>query len=290
MSPDAAQQPTRDEPLVTLRLADFPEKQHLAGEGNWLYLIPFRGGRAVLKIYHGTRSPIVHLRKTVNHWLVSGRTSHMPRARRDREMECTRLWEACGFRSFRMRPEVRFADLPEDGYMLFEYVPGTLLRDHLRDEELPLEARLDTWRRFVLEQAARHALAVGRDEPRLIHENGDCKHVMLHPDGGFLTFDLEIGFRSRHVRDLAGREVLAHLASLGRHLGERLYARLLADLVAVHPDRGLLDAAWQHVFANPSPVLRAARGLERRLRSRAQKRFSKHRVAADLRAALASGD
>ena len=62
----------------------------------------------------------------------------------------------------------------------------------------------------------------------LIHENGDVKHVMLW-QGGFTYFDFEICFRSRNVRDLVGREILAYMRSTGKFFGDELYERLMDE-------------------------------------------------------------
>jgi hypothetical protein len=142
-----------------------------------------------------------------------------------------------------------------------------------------------TWRRWVPEWHRRHAIAVREREPRLIHENGDVKHVMLW-EGGFLYFDFEICFTSRDVRDLVGREMLAYMRSVGKFFGEELYERMTDELVAHYPDKTLLLAAWEHAFRNPNLVIRAGRFLDRTLKPRHQRRWSKYQVALDLKRRL----
>jgi len=269
-----------------LRLADIPDKQHLAGAGNWLYLIPFRGGKAVLKVYFGSRNPLLHVKKTVGNLLLTGRTSHMPRARYRCELDCIRTWERHGFRCFGIYPEVRFEDLPEEGYLLFEYVPGRHFKDYFKDESVPLEERMATWRRWVSEEwYRRHRLALEHGDPRLIHENGDVKHVMLWKDG-FVNFDFEICFRSSDIRDLVGRELLAYLRSLGKFFGDALYDRMMEELVEHYPDKALLMSGYQHAFENRNPLVRLARTLDRTLRSKHKKKYSKYSVALDLKRRL----
>ncbi len=267
------------------RLADIADKEHLAGAGNWLYKIPFRGGHAVLKGYFGNRNPLLHVKKSFGNVFLTGRTSHMPAERCRVEIECVKVWQAHGFRCFGLYPEVVFEDLPRDQYMLYEYVPGEHFRTYFVDESIPLEERMATWRRWIPHWHRRHKAAVEEGEPRLIHENGDVKHVMLWEDD-FVYFDFEIVFRSKDVRDLVGRELLAYMRSTGRFFGEAMYDRMMDELVEHYPDKSLLWEGWIHAFENRSGLHRVARKLDRALRPKAKKRFSKYMVAIDLKRRL----
>jgi hypothetical protein len=273
-------------PAASLKLEDLP-RTPLAGEGNFVWKIPFASGHdgaAVLKVYFGSRSPFLYLKKTLGNRLLTGRTSHMPRARFRTEVECVRLWESHGFRCFGMHPDVRVEGLPEGGYMLIDWTPGLHFREYFKDASVPLEQRLATWRRWVPEWHRRHATAVRLREPRLIHENGDMKHVMLWRDG-FVYFDFEICFTSRDVRDLVGREILAYMRSVGKFFGDELYERMADELVAHYPDKTLLLSAWEHAFRNSNPLIRAARALDR-FKPRHKSRWSKYSVALDIRRRL----
>lgn len=269
----------------TLRLADF-EKEPLAGAGNFLYKIRFEDGFSVLKVYFGSRHPALHIRKTLSNLLFTGRTSHMPRARCRTERDCIEVWGRHGFRCFGIRPEVRFSDLPDEGYLLFDYTPGRHFREYFKDEEVALDERLATWRRFVGEWHRRHATAVRESEPRLLHENGDVKHVMLW-QGDLVYFDFEICFRSTDIPDLVGREILAYMRSTGKFFGDDMYERLMDELIEHYPDKRLLLAAWEHAYRNRNLFIRAARFLDRTMRSRHRdKRYSKYAVAADIKRRL----
>lgn len=281
--------PARPGSPTRVRLADFPEKRHMAGAGNWLWEIPWQGGKAVLKVYFGTRNPLLHVRKTISNAIFSGRSSHMPRARCRIEKECLATWSKHGFHVFGHHPEVVFEDLPEGGYLLFDYTTGTHFREYFKDASIPLDERMATWRKYLVEWHRRHALAIEHDEPRLIHENGDVKHVLIQGEGDeqrFVSFDFEIIFRSRSLRDQVGREILAYLRSCGKFFGEEIYQRMLAETVAHYPDPSLLVAAWEHGWHNSNPAIRVARSLDRTLRSGKRKRFSKYTVAAELKRAL----
>lgn len=267
------------------KLSDFADREHIAGAGNWLWCLPWNGGKAVLKVYFGTRNPLLHVRKTISNFLFSGRSSHMPRARCRVEKECLKAWSENGFAVFGHHPEAVFEDLPEGGYLLFDFEEGTHFREYFKDASIPLDERMATWRRFLVEWHRRHALAISTGDPHLIHENGDVKHVLIRGDQ-FVNFDFEIIFRSRDMRDLVGREILAYLRSCGKFFGEEIYQRMLSETVAHYPDPSLLMAAWEHGWRNRNPLIRFARRLDRALRSGKRKRFSKYTVAAEVRERL----
>ena len=136
--------------------------------------------------------------------------------------------------------------------------------------------RLPVWHR-------RHALAIARADPRLVHENGDLKHIMVLEDGSYLQFDFEMVFRSkRRVKEFVAREILSFLKSLGKTVGEADFPAFMDETVRHYPDHELLRYTHAFAFANPNPVLRLARAIDRRIKPRAQKPFSKYNVARRL--------
>lgn len=264
---------------------DVVEKTPLAGEGNYLYRIPWGDSYVVAKIYHGSRSRLLYAKKTFGNVVLTGRSSHMPVARCRTELDCIETWERHGFRCFRTLPDITIRGLPRDGYMVFEYVPGVHFKHYFKDPSIPLAERMETWSRWVLEWHRRHRAAVEHDDGRLIHENGDVKHVMLWDDD-WVYFDFEMVYTSRDVRMLVGRELLAYMRSVGRFFGPDLYDRMLDELVRVYPDRSLLMAGWEFAFHHSNPLTRALRAVDRRVKPSHRKRFSKYRVALDLRRRL----
>ncbi|MCE9638384.1 MAG: hypothetical protein K8T90_22005 [Planctomycetes bacterium] len=276
--------PAGDRTPVVIDL-DAIEKTHLAGEGNFLWKLPLRGGWAVLKVYFGSRSPFLYWKKTIGNVFVTGRSSHMPRARCATEMESIDRWERAGFRCFPRYPEVTVKGHPRDGYMVFGYIPGKHFRDYFRDQAIPVDERMATWRRWLPEWCRRHRTAVDTNDNYLIHENGDVKHVMLW-EGGFLYFDFEMVYTSKRVRMLVGREILAYMRSCGRFFGEALYARMMDELVAHYPDKALLHAAWEAAYADPNRFMRFIRLLDRTIKPSNKKRWSKYHVARDLKKRL----
>ncbi len=262
--------------------------QHLLlKNGNFLYRVPFRDGFAVLKVYFGTRTWWEYARKSLGNVLLCNQTSFMPRARRRTELDCLKLWRDAGFRVFDVYEDVVVDGLPEDGYALFEYFPGVKFVQYFADRSVDLEHKLAAWKRFLPVWHRRHQLAIERREPRLIHENGDFKHVMIDGDK-FLFFDFEMCFRSRRrVREFVAREILAYLKSMSKVMPPQESDAMIAQAVKSYPDRSLLEWTWNFAFNNPNPVLRLARYLDRNLKARNQKPTSKYNVALKLREMLA---
>ena len=260
----------------------------LLENGNYLYRVPFRGAEAVLKLYYGSRSWLRYAGGTISNW-AEGQTSFMPRARRNTELGCLKVWRAAGFRVFETYDGVVVRGLPRSGYLLFEYLPGLKFDAYFGDESVDLGRRLAIYRRFLEQWHRRHQMAVEGGEPRLVHENGDMKHVMLWKDE-FVYFDFEVAYRSRRrVRDYVAREILAYLKSLGKVVGPERFPAFLEETLRHYPDTSLLAHTHRLMFAHPNPVLRLARRIDYRTRARAQKPFSKYNVARRLRRMLASG-
>jgi len=261
------------------------EQYLLLKNGNYLYKVPFRDGFAVLKVYYGTRSRWRYIGGTISNFF-EGQTSFMPRARMRNEKQCLKIWREAGFRVFETYEDVLVKGLPPGGYLLFEYVEALKFTDYFGDAAVALDARLETYRRFLKEWHRRHQLAVAAREPRLVHENGDLKHVLM-ADDQFLFFDFEMAYRSRRrVREFVTREILAYLKSLGKIVGPELFAVFLKETIAHYPGIELLHNAYGLMFAHPNPVIRLARMVDRTWHAGAAKPFSKHNVARMLKKML----
>ncbi len=254
----------------------------LLKNGNYLYKVPFRGDWAVLKVYYGDRSRFEYISKSIGQILWSNQTGFMPKGRNRIEHECMKLWRDAGFRVFDTYDDVIIEDLPEGGYRLFEYAPGKKFVDWFAEPEVTLDEKIEMWRRFLPLWSRRHQLAIERQEPRFVHENGDLKHVMIWKDD-LLFFDFEMVFRSkRRVREFVAREILAYLKSLGKTVGYDHWCALLEETVRLYPDRDMLKYTHTFAFQNPNPVLRTGRWLDRKLKPRPKKPFSKYNVALKL--------
>lgn len=271
----------------TLVLADLAPYL-LLSNGNFLYKVPFRDGFAVLKVYYGSRGALGNLYKSFENLVFAGQTSYMPRTRRRVERECLEIWRKHGFRVYDTFDdvEVQAPGCRPGGYTLFEYRVGPKLNEYLSDGQVPQTQRLETWRRFLVEWSRRHDLAIREAEPRLVHENGDGKHVMIFEDG-FHWFDFEMIWRSRRrVREQVSHEIVQYLWNVSKSVPQALRAPLLEETVAAYPKRDRLRDASDLFLAHPDPLHRAARALDQRLRSRARKPTSKYNVARRLRALL----
>lgn len=259
----------------------------LLKNGNFLYKIPFQEGWAVLKVYYGSRGHLGRITKSISNALA-GQTSYMPRTRLRVERECLQLWAKHGFRVFGTYDdfEVRAPHCPSGGYRLFEYVKAPHMVKYLPDESIPLHERLTTYRRFLSEWSRRHDLAISLREPRLVHENGDFKHVMI-VDGGFLWFDFEMAYSHRgSVRYYVAHEILQYLWQILRGMPADVGERLLDETVEHYPVRERLAAPYEYFHRNPNLFHRLVREVDRRFSSRAKKPTSKYNVALRLKQKL----
>ncbi|MBN1674344.1 MAG: hypothetical protein JXR37_25075 [Kiritimatiellae bacterium] len=258
----------------------------LLKNGNYLYKVPFRGGYAVIKLYYGSRSWFRRVYKTFDNVVMCGQTSFMPKARLRTEQDAMRVWREAGIRVFDIYRDVVVEGLPEGGYALYEYVKGRNLHKLLPDESVPIEERLAVYRKFLEQWRRRHELAVANREPRLIHENGDLKHVMACADGELVWFDFEMCFRSSaHVEDLVAREILAYLKSLNFVKGER-FEQFFTETMAHYGNRDFLAHVYPVAFQNRNPLVRWARRLDYRFRNRSRKPHSKYNMAKKVKAYL----
>lgn len=273
-----------DDVRATVSLADI-DKTPLAGAGNYLYRFQVGEHDCVLKIYEGSRSPLLYWKKTFGNVVLTGRSSHMPAPRCRIEVDCVRTWSGHGFRCFGLYPNIEIPELSRDVYMVYEYVGGRHFREYFKDQSIPLEERMDLWRRWIPEWHRRHAIAVETNDNRLIHENGDVKHVMLH-EGDFVYFDFEMIYTSGNLHMLVGREILAYMRSVGRFFGDEMYDRMLSILIETYPDKALLMSSWEFAFRNASLFMRGARWLDRTLKPSNKRKYSKYQVARDIKGRL----
>jgi hypothetical protein len=261
----------------------------LLKNGNFLYKVPFRGGWAVLKVYYDSRGWPERLYKTFDNVVLCGQTSFLPKARLRTEQDALRIWHDAGIRVFETYPGVEVEGLPPGGYALYEYVPGRNFHQLLPDETVPLDERLRWYRLFLEQWHRRHRLAVERSEPRLIHENGDFKHVMAYRDE-LVWFDFEMCFRSRRrVDELVAREILAYLKSLGHFVTDpKLFQTFFDETMTRYPGQDFLALVHPLMFRARNPLVRLGRALDWRFGSRAHKPHSKYNMAIRVRDGLSA--
>jgi hypothetical protein len=220
--------------------------------------------------------------------VFAGQTSYMPETRVRIERECLAIWSKHGFRVWGTYDDIEIdaPGCPAGGYTVFEYRLGPKLNDYMSDETIPEDERFETYRRFVAEWGRRHEVAIAEREPRLVHENGDGKHVMIFEDG-FHWFDFEMIWRdASRVPEQVSHEILQYLWQMSKSVPVSIRERLMTETVAAYPDRGRLEEAWRYFLANRRPLQRIGRSLDMILRARAKKPSSKYNVARRLRAQL----
>jgi hypothetical protein len=274
-------------PAETLRFDDLA-RYLLLRNGNFLYKVPYRDGFAVVKVYYGSRGTLGNLYKSFENVVFAGQTSYMPKTRLRIERECLEVWRRHGFRVYDTYDDVAIdaPGCPPGGYTVFEYRVGPKLNEWMCDASRPEEERFEVYRRFVAEWARRHDLAIAHAEPRLVHENGDGKHVMIFDDG-FHWFDFEMIWRSRrHVAEQVSHEIVQYVWNMHKTIPAPLRGRLLDETVKAYPRPERLRDACAEFLHPPRVANRVGRALDRSLRSRAKKPTSKYNVARMLRERL----
>jgi hypothetical protein len=259
----------------------------LLKNGNYLYRVPYRDDFAVVKVYYGSRGALSTWYKSAEN-VLAGQTSYQPLTRLRVERECLEVWRKHGFRVYDTYDDVviEAPQAPAGGYTVFEYRVGPKLNDYLSDASIPPDERFATYRRFLLEWSRRHELAIEQREPRLVHENGDGKHVMLFDDG-FHWFDFEMVWRDpSRIEEHVAHEILQYLWQISKTVPEAMRERLLAETVEGYPEPERLRDAWRLFLAPRQGVMRLARGIDQRISARAKKPTSKYNLARRLRARL----
>lgn len=260
----------------------------LLKNGNYLYKLPFRDGHAVLKVYIGSRGTLGRIYKSFANVVLYGQTSYLARTRKRIEHECLALWAEHGFRTFGVYEDVdvKAPQAPAGYWLLLEYLDRIKIDAYVSDEKRDLDDRLQIWHKFLGEFGKRHKLAIELREPRLVHENGDGKHVMILDDGELLWFDFEMVYRSKSgVAQHVAHEIIQFLWQILKKCEPQTAERLLNEAVAHYPDRERLEDAWRYFLKSPNIVMRAARAIDMR-RKRARKPTSKYNVARRLKEAL----
>ena len=240
----------------------------------------------MLKVYYDSRGWASRIIKSLENVLLAGQTSYMPWTRRRIEAECMAIWKKHGFRVFETFPEIKVQapQCPKSGYMLFECVEKPKLWEYMRDESRTVDERFALYRRWLAEWSRRHDIAIRDREPRLVHENGDPKHIMIMEDESFLWFDFEMIYRSRRrVAQHVSHELIQYTWWLYGNVPEEMRERLLDETVAHYPARERLQDAYAYFWEHPNPFHRLGRAFERAYKAKARKPNSKYGVARAIR-------
>jgi len=195
-------------------------------------------GAVLVKEYGAKRSALRLALVQLGHWTFAGKSPATARGRCANERAVVALWAREGFDVFRFLPEE--TERAGRRRNVFAWEEGRTLYDTLGDPAEPEAQNLERLGRFGAAWARRHRRALELSEPRLLHEHGTFRHVLV-AGRRLITFDLEVSWvRRGSVERLAGREVAAFVRSLARaSVPERFEPRLRA-LVAGYADRALL--------------------------------------------------
>ncbi|MHC4390582.1 MAG: hypothetical protein ACYS22_04595 [Planctomycetota bacterium] len=267
------------------------EPHLLLKNGNFLYKVPHGDGFVVVKVYYGSRGAVSRVVKSVENVMLAGQTSYMPMTRLRIERECIEIWKKHGFRVFDIYDHIKVVapECPDPGYLVLEYVNRPKLIERMTDESVPIDDRFKLWNHWLVEWSRRHDIAIAEREPRLVHENGDGKHVMLMEDGSYLWFDFEMIWRSRRkVRDHVSHEIMQYLWHTHKTIADEHRERLLDETIANYPVRARLEETFGYFFQHPNPFHRLGRVLDRAFFKRTKKPTSKYNVARKLKARLAA--
>ena len=255
----------------------------LLANGNRIFKLPVENMWVVLKHYRGSRSQTETLRKSMSSWLV-GQTSYRPRTRCRTERECLAVWESYGFQTFQLVTDLKL-DAPgcrEGEYNILAFEEGPRLVDFLNDTGVSQETKRELFKTFLAEWGRRHELAIREKEPRLVHENGDIKHVQL-TDRGMVWFDFEVAYRSRAgIGGYISREIASYLKSLLRMVDPVLSEILWHDTIEHYPAPSRLKDVRSFFFRHPNLIHRTCRWIDRSFRERGRKRLNKYEIATKL--------
>jgi tRNA A-37 threonylcarbamoyl transferase component Bud32 len=195
--------------------------------GNRLLLVGEGRDARVVKIFRRRCSALRELLGEMAARIVHRKRGVDVRSRYETELRSVEIWAQNSFdvpATFDLPPPPG-ADGPAIWY---EYVAGPRLSDVLADEGVARETKEDLLRRFASQMDRRHALALERREPLLVHEDGAVKHVLVCGDR-MVTFDFEGGYGPRFcLEEAMADEVSAALHSIAKATGD-----LFADALTV---------------------------------------------------------
>lgn len=241
-------------------------------------------GAVVVKRFGRRRTRVREALIQIGHWTFAGKTRIAPERRCRTEREALLLWARHGFDVPRL-VNLDLDPLIRGPYVVLEYLPGRTVHDVLADPAVTEHDKLRFLARFSAAWGRRHALAIETREPRLIHEHGSFRHVLVSGER-LVTFDFEIGWtRKGIVPYLVGREIASFVRSLARVSAGAFEARLAA-LLREYPDHALFREATQCVVRARNPIRWLSLRIERFTRRGSA--TSKLRLLADTDEALRS--
>ena len=224
-----------DVSTVQLSILQTPDAD---GRGNVLFLCEDGPEALVLKAYRRRWSRWQDYSEALVSRLLLRTTGRCAGARWRTELSANRLWAQHGFDVFRIvdKPLPRNISPPATW---FEYCPGRVLRDLIRDQDVFWEEKMVLLRRLGSEMGRRHSLAMELQEPLLIQKHGTLEHVMIS-DERMITFDLEGSFRPGFdLLEALAQELSGYLRSIAKTTGD-LCENSFKALASGYEDQDLL--------------------------------------------------
>ncbi len=229
---------------------------------NAVWKLHLPDGPLILKTFSSRRSPGKTLLTHAGNRL-GGRSSYTARGRQRTETTNLALWKDAGLDVPRLLPPPPGLNLPLP-HVCMEFLEGQPLSGFLANDSLPLPQRDDILIRFLHSWAARHALALDRQDPRLVQEHGSFEHVMW-TGSRLVTFDLEVSFLpSRPVLPCLVDEICGYLRSLFRLLPDPLARHYFELIVQHYPRRDFLQEIPRRLLHHPHPFARFIHAFDRR--------------------------
>lgn len=240
-----------------------------AVDGNRVWRVDTPAGAFLQKLYFPRKGALREGLRAVGTRLLGAKTSPRAAVRRRTEERLLRHWRAVGC-DVPAVVEPAAVGLCAGPGLLMELIEGPQLLELLRRRTAtPRPQRDDLLRRYGAAWAARHRLALERDDPSLAQEHGTLAHVLVSGER-LVAFDLEQTWRPGHpVVAALGKELSGVLRSLVRVTEPETFAGDLAALVDGYGDRAQLATLIEEVLASRSPWRRWVRRLDRRREQRA---------------------
>lgn len=232
-------------------------------DGNRVWRVDTPAGAFLQKLYYPRKGAWREGLRALVARLLGAKSSPRAAVRRRTEERLLRHWRAAGC-DVPALVEPADAGLSAGPGLLTEFVEGPQLLELMRRRSaLPREQRDPLLRRFGASWAARHRLALKRDDPSLVQEHGTLAHVLVSGER-MVTYDLEQAWRpGRPVLAALAKELSGVLRSLARVTEPETLQGDLAALVAGYGDRAQLAAIVGEVLQSPSPWRRLVRRLDR---------------------------
>jgi hypothetical protein len=241
----------------------FLEAQGSDGRGNIVLRIEDGSECLVLKLYR-PRYAWQELTGGITDRILHKKTGRNVQARFETERRNLDSWTAQGFDVFRRVERPLPAGIDPPG-LWFEYCPGRLLSDVIRDDTISWHDRKGLLSRLSAETGRRQLRALELSDVSLVQEHGTIEHILLHNDR-MITFDLEEGFLPHFpLIEALAEELSGYLRSIAKTTGDR-FDDAIRTFAEGYPSRDVLRRIAEWGVAGSSFYRRLKRFQDRKRR------------------------